>query len=238
MKLVASLVLGACLLLDGCTNQVQRNMKEYIDTTLPRIMQQQEQKLGIKYTEVPQIIVSSTPTNKSDTVADYDSISNKMLVYSSRNFTEDDINRSLSHELGHFYSDRLLESSGFQNGLNSDDTLNVHDLKNQKEILRKLLIGEGIAEYFSRNTLDIQNDCPNISLEYDIYRDRFKSRGSLNNAFLSNAYCLVKPVLDMNLNKGIVYLATHPPNEDQLEHLKTYQENAENEIRAILIQNK
>lgn len=237
MKLFRSVIIGTCLLLGACSNQVQRNMKEYVDAAIPKIMKAQEQKFGIKYSEVPTVAVYPRPTNESDAVADYDSGSNIMKVYSARNFTENDIDRSLSHELGHYYSDKLLESAGFQDGLNSDSTLNVKSVKNRREVLRKLLIGEGIGEYFSRNTIGIQDDCSNISLGYNVSTDRFKDRGSLN-AFLSNAYCLVKPVLGINLDKGILYLATHPPSEDQLEQLKSYQENAENQLRILLNQSK
>ena len=107
-------------------------------------------------------------------------------------------------------------------------------MKNRYEVLRKLLIGDGIAEYFSRETIGMRNDCANISLGYSTFLDRFTDRGYLGNAFLSNAYCLVKPFLDIGIDRGIIYLSTHPPSENQLKQLRSYQENAQNEFRTLL----
>lgn len=238
MKLIRSATLSLFVLMAACTSEFQGNLKEYVDTALPRIMAQQEQKLGIKYSGAPQIAVFSGPAGASSAVADYDSESGTMKVYSRRNFSEKGVNRSLSHELGHYYSDSLLKLRGFQKELNSDSTLNIQDLRNRREILRKSMIAEGIAEYFSRNTLDFLRDCRNISLGYNDYTDRFKDRGVesgefVTNAFLNNSYCLVAPILETDIDQGIEYLATHPPNENQLEKLRSYQEQAKKEFTVL-----
>ena len=120
----------------------------------------------------------------------------------------------MGHELGHFYADKLNEGLGAGNwklNLGNPFTKIIRDRFGYK------VIGEGIAEYFrikgaKQEHKTEEHKWPRYKIEYlddDIpYRI---------------GYQLVKPIIDKHGRRGIEYLISNPPSNEELLHLQTYQ---------------
>lgn len=228
----ATVALYALSLLAACRTEMQKNMQTYIEKLVPVIMEQQERKFNVKHYGQPKLIAASID---GSAIASYNTETDVLKMDPSRSREDFDVRRAVSHELGHYYSNRLLIDDGIAKGLNADKALNIRDHRNRKEVTRKLLVGEGIAEYFSRNLLNWNTDCSRISLSYDLDSDRFATHMNWSPRwrFYDNAYCLAKPILDADLKRGIVFLATHPPEESELGQLREYQQRSLDKFRKI-----
>lgn len=185
----------------------QKSAKKYIKNNLAEVIAEQEKKLGIKYSSIPEIKYDipldscgnfRKGINSTYTRGAYDPKRSGSIYLSTKtakvpgrlisNFFIDflsfgrshDIKQTLNHELGHFYS------HGIDNTIFSKKELGYKD---------KLVL-EGIAEYF-RISSEGGGEMRPVNIHNNVYRE---------------GYNLVKPILDSDFNRGIEYLLENVPN--------------------------
>lgn len=186
----------------------------FVDAAYPGIMREQERRLGIAFVGEPNfsLLPDDHSLFKMNTGCyDYTSKTigvNVTGIADSCKFQGSCIRRrlekTLSHELGHFYEDRL-------------GALSV-----QPSPLRKSIVEEGVAEYFYFKTY--QKD---YHLE-DVFNDSRWDESDWDDLdfFYPASLHLVKPILDLYGDKAIRYLLENPPLRLDTKSLQQYQAQA------------
>lgn len=212
-----------------------KSIQPYIEKNLTRLIEKQEQKMGIKHFGVPKVkyglpedipdivkiagafrgfytqendtiyLVTGTLVTPENTWED--------LLGNIFNLGETKIaDETLYHELGHYYADKLAEMVG----LPGDVALS------KEEIVPKKIVSEGIAKYFEHKTMGTEyNNLPE-------YLDDLEGFTSDTDFYYNGGYQLVKPIIDKYGDKGIAYLLIMPPTTQELLHLSRYQKEAMN----------
>lgn len=215
---------------------VQRDhIRPYVESNIEQIMRAQEERLGIKYTSMPNLrfplvdkdTVVPVPLLTIPALARYDAESDTIVVYTSASTTMDfifygdftkHIKQTLDHELGHFLTDKLSESLGMGNWkIDEDEPYLV--------AFGEKLIGEGIAMYFEH-----EMNPEDIKLESYVWEGNVEELSGFiffnnerGNAFYNGGYQLVKPIIDEYGINGIEYLIRNPPVVENLEEIPGYQ---------------
>jgi len=111
---------------------------------------------------------------------------------------------SVDHELGHFYSEQFRIKH------------NIPKINTKNKYARFAL--EGIAGYFEHKT----NNLP------DTYTGNSQNLLDVNNIYqlYDGSYHFVKPILDADINKGILYLLKNIPTENDYKNQEQYQKKA------------
>lgn len=210
---------------------VQRNiiLKEFIDENLGKIMGEQEKNLDFKYSGIPQILIGMPDEKNVSTIGLYKMLEDKLYLDEAgffENFENfENLNRSLvnavlSHELGHYYSDKLTESKISENFYERDFS--------RDEAIGLLIIQEGIAEYFGNYLGDSNPDFDDSLWPSRIFMLR------LNRYIYDGGHFLVKPILDkFGVEKGVEYLLNNPPKtEMELLDLPGYRQKVTNSLES------
>lgn len=123
--------------------QLENRSKNYAEQNLTRIIKEQEQQLGIKYDGIPKI-QTGVPEDENYKIL------KKMLIaglYDRRTetiyllpFSAIWPEKTLKHELGHFYLYRLAKKIGADNWFTEDYPKD------------RRIISEGVAEWFAMNS--------------------------------------------------------------------------------------
>lgn len=184
-----------------------KNKKKYIEKNLVNIINSQNEKLGIVHFGIPKLsyeqdsipfIFSGIYRSKED------------KIYLSTTFHLEGMLKTLNHELGHYYTDKLNESLG-----KGDFEIDFNDSK--ECFIGKKIIGEGIAEYFLCRMNGIEDDFQDSEWPADIL-GFYQSRVIYN-----GGHHFVKPIIDEHGKRGIEYLITNIPTLDDLKNFKKYQ---------------
>ncbi len=179
--LAVPLLLGLLYFRYSYNNETKR-CETYVQNNLVKeIIQDQEEKLGIKHAGVPKIKFS----HDLALMAQYNWETN-IITLGPRSFGYPTVNcqnllslkAALAHELGHYYIDKLNES------------LRRYKTKYATDEDLERIVKEGIAEYFKR-TLNLS------SLKVTKFYDR--------------AYSFTKPIIDAYGIIGIDYMVKNPP---------------------------
>ncbi|MDP3990084.1 MAG: hypothetical protein Q8Q01_02660 [archaeon] len=222
----------------------KNKIKHEAYSNLERIMEEQEERLGIIHKDKPNLAFEvsnyderffAVYTPENDTI-NFNSKSltceTDLIIYQFINWLEgnevENYRIVLEHELGHFYVDKLNESLGKGNWPIFPDS------KDRAGIIGLRIISEGIAEYFERThtqQLDLFTDSewPNNLESYDA-TDLPKFKWLI----YGGGYHLVKPIIDSYGKNGIKYLMLNPPKNDEITNLEKYQ----NKILQELKENK
>ncbi len=211
---------------------INREARDYTFRNLESLMAHQERKLKLKHRGTPRLTFDydeSWGNNEflGEYTPDNDTINIKLgfvraptwslnnIIF--RMFNDDyDIRAILYHELGHFYQDRLRE----------EFEIKKRKIDRIEDVVAGQLVEEGIAEYFSRKTLEkeeIEEDDLEESLktfwpDYNFVNLFNLARG--DNKFLpikklvEAGYYTVKPIIDKYGEMGVLYLIENPPPEN------------------------
>ncbi len=195
--------------------------QEEIEGRIEEIIHAQEQRLGITYSEKPRVAFESQAWMKPNPIfyvrGKHDPRTDTIYLNPENNlyglltglFSPENWQGTLEHELGHFYVNKQAKELGICGSVICADTEHNRGLK---------VVGEGIGEYFRRKGTREE-------------RDEF-SNGKISGSFLDlrepydGGYHLVKPILDYDLKRGVNYLITHPPTEQDLDNIQAYQRRA------------
>ena len=179
-----------------------------VRTILPQRVRLQEKRMGIKPLFIPKITITKRGGSYGmvgHAYGGYNPQNNLIGIVNSVDFSNDQLAQITDHELGHAYADRLYELMGKGN----------FDFNNIPENLHygAKFIGEGIAEYFERTGTE----------QGKKWSQALPKSFSLKNLY-GDGYLLVKPIIRKYGKKGIEYLITHLPTEDELHDLPSYQD--------------
>ena len=226
---VFSLVPTVCVV----ERRIEESIPPYVENNLPKIVKNQEEKLGIKHFGIPKIVYEIPPEVKGPLVppGSYDPKKDVIYLPFGNSITPEEnvtntlatclslgalanIEEVINHELGHFYSDKLYESMGF--GLGNWPSYSPDGQLTDDEIGTKL-ISEGIAGYFEKT----------INNKEDKFRDSDwpKKREDFRDIHIiyEGGFHLVKPIIGKHGKRGIEYLILNPPRVEDLENLPAYQ---------------
>ena len=189
------------------TDPAQRKLNE--------IMKKQEEIMDIEYSARPVLILKRVPE-----------ISEKLGGVHRSGIIE--INSSysgmwgaLSHELGHFYV--FLNYSSERNNRLSKVSFRSKISQTEKNVIR-YFTDEGIAAYFEYRTMNSLNCKRGWLFSLDIEKLR-KGREEYGSKEFEELACeIVKPILDVNVDKGIETIIKNPMNEGDLEDIIGYQQ--------------
>ena len=208
-------------------------LKKFVDENLEKIMHKQEEFFSFKYPGIPQILIGMPDERNISSIGLYKMNEDKLYLNEFSffddldnldNLNEDLVNLVLSHELGHYYSDKLIENKISKNFYNRNFS--------KEEFLGLLIIQEGIAEYFRDYPgEDSFDSCFDDSLwPSDILELQ------LNRYIYAGGYFLVKPVLDkFGVEKGVEYLFKNPPQtEKELLDLPGYRRDVIKSLESKL----
>lgn len=129
---------------------------------------------------------------------------------------DEQIKQVIAHEEGHRYSRDLKGKLGLRNNL-------LKNLFSRRTIGNKI-IDEGIAEYFESVYL-AKAERVKVRCE-PLDKNGFSYYSEVDGCpvcYYSAGFSLVKPILDVNVDKGIETLIKNPINEEDLEDLIGYQ---------------
>ncbi len=212
---------------------IMRNLrlKEFVDENLEEIMIKQEKNLSFKYTGVPQILIGMPGGENISSIGIYKMKEDKLYLDESSffedfedfdNLNEDLVKLVLSHELGHYYTDKLVENK---------ISKTFYDRNFSKmESMGLLIIQEGIAEYFRD-----YSGSDNLDSYFD---DSLWPSNTfmlqLNRYVYTGGHFLVKPILDkFGVEKSVEYLIKNPPKtEKELLDLPGYRLKIMNSLES------
>jgi len=180
--------------------------------TVPEIAAAQQSRLGINHFLQP-CYVSLSCLHKFGCCGTYNSDKDTITIDSCIVSDDAETKRVISHELGHFYADKLNESLGKGNWPSLEN-------KNSAQQAGIMLVSEGIAMYFENSTKhkhDFFKDSEWPKLISDFTKSHVKYIGGFH---------LVRPIIDKHKIAGIEYLITNPPEEKDLLDLPAYQKRA------------
>ncbi len=200
--------------------KVDKNVKQYVESNLGKIIKEQEERLGIKHFGTPEISHENPPARqhygpfvRGEYIAEEDKIflplgnaitpeqntTNRLANFLSFGMLYN-MKEVLDHELGHYYMDKLNESKGGGDWTSDNPGIT--------------LISEGIAQYFSatmNNKEDIYNKWPETIFDWNIVD------------IYEGGCHLVKPIVDKYGQKGIECLMENPPALKDFDNLPAYQ---------------
>jgi hypothetical protein len=210
---------------------VKRNiiLREFVDENLEKIMREQEKNLSFKYFGVPQILIGMPKEWRTSTMGLYRMIEDKLYLNEFHFFedfedfnklNEDLVDRVLSHELGHYYSDKLAESKISENFYERSFS--------KEESIGLLIIQEGIAEYFRNYSGEVILDFDDSLWPSKIFMLQ------LGRYAYGGGHFLVKPILDkFGVEAGVEYLLNNPPKtEKELLDLPGYRHKIMNSLES------
>ncbi|MDH3353414.1 MAG: hypothetical protein OEL87_03125, partial [Nanoarchaeota archaeon] len=201
-------------------NRINDSIPPYIESNLERIMERQEDRLGIKHFGAPKIVYKKPRWQKSPVTMNISGIYypkedeiyfplgsaitpeknliNNIVTTIAPGLTHN-IKQTLDHELGHFYTDKLSESLGRGDWPIFSDKQSLGDKIGLK------MTSEGIAEYFERSASGQSGNFYNYNwpkkTEDLVSTDRLYDGG----------FHLVKPIIDIYGKQGMKYLIINPP---------------------------
>lgn len=238
----AGVYLTCSVVKNEAINSASRAAHRYVISNLEQRLREQENKLGIKYCSIPYLVLEDAPViiAANDGIKICAGIYNPptdtlfLLTYLKRtpefNATNliaelftfgfvEDINRTLDHELGHFYIDKLFESKGiFVEGY----------YPNEESLAAAKLINEGICEYFKKK---MGNNMEDNFKEEDWPTNIFGFREK--EVIYAGGFHLVKPILERYGKAGIEYLVFNLPSREELYDLLSYQKKIMQELEAL-----
>lgn len=213
-----------------------REIKEYTSSILETTMKRQENFLGIKHFGTPQLDFYEKKGlfSKKTSLGWYVLKSNKITMnLSNKEAVEYGMNsdgkriyynqdETLSHELAHYYCEKLSEK------LNKGKcVLGVSDLNSR-------IICEGIARYFEETTgfgaayLRIKESAwPKNQKEL---KELCKSKSKKDVFVYLGGKHIVKPLIDKYKEKAIEFLIYEPMKNNEILNYKSYQQRIENKI--------
>lgn len=159
-------------------------------------MHHHEQVLNIQYTNTPKLI--NFGLSRFPLFGETGLLAMPRYCPLNETIYEASAQRDIDHELGHHYTNEINKLLGLGNFPMNDDCTYITE--GQK------LISEGIASYFE------------IRLDDDT-RIQF-------NEFYNKSYWVVRPVLDMDVRKGVEYFLTHFPTDKEMKNLKAYRKKS------------
>ena len=237
--------LGLVGLLNGCASEQKHNITTTIENyeqILNSEMAKNEEEIGIKHFGIPEkefihdknVDFSASYNPETDIMYFRSSFSSPFPV-KHEELDHLYLHSVVSHELGHFYVDKLSESLGWGNWPQ------LSAQPNTVEWVEENIISEGIGTYFQGKTLERITGIDIDNIEgippFDIEKEWPKDIEILYDGHQLEAYgqWLVKPIIDKHGEKGIEYLITHQMEEDELLNPKSYQERA---LEALSSQGK
>ncbi len=189
------------------TDPVQRKLDE--------MMRKQEEVMDITYSKKPVLILKSVPE-----------MSEKVGGIHRRG--KIDLNSSLigvwsalAHELGHFYI--FINYQPERNSRLTKVVLGSEIPLGERNVIR-YLTDEGIAAYFEYKALGTLSCKEDILFNLDLEKLRKGRKEYGLREFEELACGLVKPILDVNVGKGIGDLTRNPMTREDLENLVGYQQ--------------
>lgn len=224
--------------------RLEQSIQPYVNKHLDEIMKEQEEKLGLKYSEKPTIAYTLPEQYQAIEnvnprfAACYDIADNTIYISTHHKITPEitlnnllakifasdvflDVKKVVQHELGHYYADKLNEEQSRGNWPTFKRA--PENLEELEARIRTELISEGIAEYFKNKT---RNEEPQIEHWYS------NPYAMLEPVITyTQGYCLVKPVIELYKRKGIEYLMMNPPRVDELKNPVDYPLRMIREIR-------
>lgn len=214
-------------------NRINNSIPPYIESNLERIMKRQEDRLKIKHFETPKIVYKEpswlegpmttlgnykpkedeTYLQLGSTITPEKSLINNMAIFLPFCPTYN-VEKTLEHELGHFYMDKLSENLG------RGSWPIFFDKQSMGDKIGIRLVAEGVAEYFRKSG----------SGEEDYFQDSYwpkKAEDFISNYILYyGGFHLVDPIIDIYGKQGIEYLITNPPKDTDLKNILGYQDRA------------
>ena len=202
-------------------NIYSERANEPLQMSSEEIITSLEKKLGIKSLSKPKIVYGSSPRIEkspldSVTAGSYEAEEKTIYINPSLDLTE--AQETLKHEFGHFYMDNLAENA-IPGNYPAKKLLS--ELKTFSDTLNSKLIREGIARYFERK--GTINEAPNFS-DYLWPKDFEFSSWDRTSVIYEGGYHLVKPILDIDVRRGIELLITNPMTRQDLLNLPAYQQ--------------
>ena len=205
------------------------DVKSYVETHLSQIIERQEKKLGIGHFGVPKVSYEYPPWVTDEDKASaapggYGAEEDTIYIPLEMSVTPEfsltnairnvaifgnvfSVEKTLEHELGHFYADKLSECLGKERSF-SDQA---------KHQIAAHIVSEGIAEYFQRALNDGQDDFK------DSDWPRTPAEFLTEKVIYSGGFHIVKPIIDRYGTNGIMYLISNLPHEENLNNLQNYQ---------------
>ncbi len=183
--------------------ELQRSglLKEHLE----KLIENQEERLSIKYFGRPKLIVTmyvhEKPCYKNGKI---------ILQYWDEEY--------LHHELGHFYLDKLCKRLGVDLGIKKKEITEWWEARNR-------FVSEGIATYFERE-MNVNRDEFNDS-EYPKNIEAFLRNNCnfLLKLYYSGGYHLVKPILDkFGIEGGCKKIVLNLPKKQEMVKLPNYRE--------------
>ncbi|MCF7872312.1 hypothetical protein K9L97_04735 [Candidatus Woesearchaeota archaeon] len=200
---------------------LQKLGKEIYEKDLETVLKKHE-SLGITYSQKPKISIMD---EFSLACATYDK-TKKTIKMNTKLITQDSldtkfIQRLISHELGHLYTDLHKEKLNAKNW-------GTYNLSKPWAIAEEehgmKMVSEGISTYFEYLT----HKTPN---EETITETLYKSPKKYTiKDFYDIGFLLVKPILDKDFKKGIEKLITNYPNKTEIYNLSKYQTKVLSEL--------
>jgi hypothetical protein len=206
---------------------LNRNLRKELEETLPALIEEQEETLGIKHYQTPSVECYWRDFSDCN-LSFYNPKTDKIVVNSKhilwgfgspirrdKESTKDErLRLQMHHELAHSYEDSVYERI-------TGSDLVCNDNSGTRAI------AEGIARYFERkiNNPDVLQrlvrECPQPDPEYS--------------RLYENSYDLVKPILDeFGVEKGVEYLLQNPPKIEDGKSFDSqgYIDRVTNELRS------
>lgn len=189
--------------------------QEKVREEIREMAQKQETVLGIKHFEKPKISFEPNQENTlRDVTGTYNQEKDEIWIDLSRYSSG-----TLSHELGHFYVDKLNESLNNKNWRYKKGFLSFLESLFSDDRGTKL-VAEGIADYFKHKT---KGDTLSSGLNYKSF-DEYLNEDGGSDAYAEIGYKLVAPIIDRRINRGIETLTRNLPTNRDLKSLVKYQQ--------------
>ena len=229
-KLIALGTLYATCAIASLVEPKEGEFKSYVNQNLEKLIQEQEETLGIMYPKERPVIHYYIPSENTGVRGNYDPKTNEIFLLSERYegswwdfFTA---KSTLHHELAHYYMDKLSEQ------LVNRDYPHFEDDMILEELIALKLIYEGIATYVERKMNGqgdsfTDNDWPK-NLQGFIFHPQLPY--PKNEIIYDGGFHLVKPVIDQHGEKGIKYIMFNPPKEQEMLNLPLYQQRIMEEL--------
>ena len=227
-KAIALGLYGAATINAISSERKEQEVKRYVEKNLDRLIQEQEEELGIQYPEQHPVIHYHLPADKKWALGLYNPKTNEIFLqddhYELPDWDVETVYDTINHELAHYYLDTLSEKK-----INTDwpeyDNLTVIEMVGIK------LISEGTATYIERR----------MNSKEDTFTDEkwpktlggFFSSWELipkDDIVYNGGFHLVKPIIDRYGERGIEYLIFNPPKASEMYSLLIYQQRILQEL--------
>lgn len=210
--MAVSTIIGINYFLNKHQQYLNSRLAEISQKTVAEVELEQQSKTGITSCRKP-LKIRLACLHQFGYEGEYAPNTDLVTIDSCIIQNDNETRRVLSHELGHFYADKLNETAGLGNWPNFENKTFV-----QQQAIH--LVSEGIGEYFERATHPKADDFkdsnwPAQISDFSILRIRY-----------NGGFHLVKPIIDLHKKAGIEYLIANPPQEKDLLNLPAYQRKA------------